>query len=191
MPTDASSLPDREALLHGLAIGFGLVRLNARLMAAESCTGGLASHWITAIAGSSRWFDGGVVSYANEVKSGLLAVRETILRQHGAVSVETAAEMAEGMRRQHRRLLAGPLRHVPEGLFAFAVTGIAGPQGGQPGKPVGTVCFGWAGPQGVETERRCFRGDRAEIQRQACAWALQGLFARLCKTPSNGVRHRV
>lgn len=172
--------PDREALLHGLAVGFGLLRLNARLMAAESCTGGLASHWITAIAGSSRWFDGAVVSYANEVKSGLLSVHETTLRRHGAVSIETAAEMAEGTRRQHRRLLAGPLRHVPEGLFALAVTGIAGPQGGQPGKPVGTVCFGWSGPQGVQTERRQFQGGRAEIQRRATAWALGGLFARLC-----------
>ena len=180
MPPDTRQPPDHEALLHGLAVGFALVRLNARLMAAESCTGGLASHWITAIAGSSRWFDGGVVSYANEVKSGLLAVRETTLRQHGAVSVETAAEMAEGMRRQHRRLLAGPLRHVPEALFAFAVTGIAGPQGGQSAKPVGTVCFGWSGPQGVQTERRQFQGDRAEIQRRASAWALSGLFARLC-----------
>lgn len=180
MPGDPRQVPDREALLHGLAVGFALARRNARLMAAESCTGGLASHWITAIAGSSRWFDGGVVSYANEVKSGMLAVREITLRQHGAVSVETASEMAEGMRRQHRRLLAGPLRHVPEALFAFAVTGIAGPQGGQPGKPVGTVCFGWAGPQGVQTERRQFLGERADIQRQACAWALKGLFARIC-----------
>lgn len=181
MPENPGPAPDREALLLGLALGFALTRRNARLMAAESCTGGLASHWITAIAGSSRWFDGGVVSYANEVKSGLLGVRETTLRQHGAVSAETAAEMAEGMRRQHRRLLSGPLRHVPKALFAFSVTGIAGPQGGQPDKPVGTVCFGWAGPHGVQAERRQFSGDRAEIQRRACAWALQGLFARLCR----------
>jgi len=172
---------DRQAMVHGLAVAFGLLRLKGRLMVAESCTGGLASHWITAIAGSSRWFDGGIVSYANEVKSGLLSVKDSTLRHAGAVSTETAVEMADGVRRQHRRILAGPIKHVPEHLFSFAITGIAGPQGGQPGKPVGTVCFAWAGPSGVETERRFFTGDRAAVQRQACAWAIAGLFARLCR----------
>lgn len=172
---------DREALLYGLGLGFVLGRCHARLMIAESCTGGLASHWITAIAGSSRWFDGAIISYANEVKSGLLAVQDSTLKRYGAVSEETAAEMAEGIRRQHRRLLSGPLRHVPDGLAGFSITGIAGPQGGLPDKPVGTVCFGWVGPWGLETCRRQFWGGRAQIQRQACAWAIAGLFSRLCR----------
>ncbi len=182
----ANRISDNFALVLGLAIGLGLLRRRGRLMVAESCTGGLAGHWITVIAGSSRWFDGGVISYANAVKQGLLGVQSETLRQQGAVSVETASEMALGVLDQHRRLPSGPVKHVPESLFAFSITGIAGPQGGQPAKPVGTVCFAWAGPQGVRTEQRLFSGDRVEIQRQAAAWAMAGLFDVLCRTRAPG-----
>jgi len=168
-------------LLMALATGFVLMRSNARLMTAESCTGGLVSHWLTGIAGSSHWFDGGVVSYANVSKVGFLGVRETTLRMQGAVSSQTAFEMADGLRRQHRRFLATPLAHVPDRLFALSVTGIAGPQGGQPKKPVGTVFFGWASPSGVDTEQRIFSGDRAAIQRCAALWALSGLVTRVLR----------
>ena len=136
---------------------------------------------------SSRWFDGGVISYANTVKHGLLGVQSETLQQQGAVSLQTATEMAQGVRSQHRRMLSDPVKHIPEALFAFSITGIAGPQGGQPAKPVGTVCFAWAGPQGVRAEQRFFSGDRAEIQRQAAAWAMAGLFGELCRARAVGV----
>lgn len=179
---ETSRISDNLALVLGLAVGLGLIRRRSRLMVAESCTGGLAGHWITAIAGSSRWFDGGVISYANSVKHVLLGVQSETLLHKGAVSVQTAAEMAQGIRSQHRRVLSDLVKHIPEHLFSFSITGIAGPQGGQPAKPVGTVCFAWAGPQGVRAEQRFFSGDRAEIQRQAAAWAMAELFGQLCRT---------
>lgn len=83
-------------------------------------------------------------------------------------------------------MLSDPVKRIPEVLFAFSITGIAGPQGGQPAKPVGTVCFAWAGPQGVRAEQRFFSGDRAEIQRQAAAWAMAGLFGELCRARAVG-----
>jgi hypothetical protein len=115
----ANRISDNFALVLGLAIGLGLLRRRGRLMVAESCTGGLAGHWITVIAGSSRWFDGGVISYANAVKQGLLGVQSETLRQQGAVSVETASEMALGVLDQHRRLPSGPVKHIPESLFGY------------------------------------------------------------------------
>lgn len=169
----------RFELLAALATGFALMHANARLMTAESCTGGMVSHWLTSIAGSSHWFDGGVVTYANVAKVGFLGVKEMTLRTYGAVSAQTAFEMADGLRRHHRRFLAGPMAHVPERLFSLSVTGVAGPQGGQPAKPVGTVFFGWAGPAGVDTEHQVFDGDRGEIQRAAALWALSGLVSRV------------
>jgi len=183
---EVGRISNNLALVLGLAIGLGLLRHRGRLMVAESCTGGLAGHWITAIAGSSRWFDGGVISYANTVKHGLLGVQSETLQQQGAVSLQTATEMAQGVRSQHRRMLSDPVKHIPEGLFAFSITGIAGPQGGQPAKPVGTVCFAWVGPWGGRAEQRFFSGDRADIQRQAAAWAMAGLFGELCRGRASG-----
>jgi nicotinamide-nucleotide amidase len=171
-----------EERLAALSAGFALARRDAKLMVAESCTGGLVSHWLTAIAGSSHWFDGGVVSYANTSKIGFLGVSEQTLARYGAVSLEVAGEMADGLLQRHHQMLASGLGHVPRRLYAMAITGIAGPQGGQPGKPVGTVCFAWAGPFGLETGRRRFAGDRQAIQAQAAWWALAGLFARLTRT---------
>jgi nicotinamide-nucleotide amidase len=170
---------DTTPLLFGLAIGFALTRIGGRLMTAESCTGGLVSHWVTAVPGTSAWFDGGVVTYANAAKVGFLQVSETTLTRWGAVSAETAAEMARGLQRQHRQCLGSSVQATADGLFAISVTGIAGPEGALPGKPIGTVFFGWATPQGVTTGRRVFAGGRGEIQRQAALWALSGLFARL------------
>jgi len=170
---------DTTPLLFGLAIGFALTRIGGRLMTAESCTGGLVSHWITAVPGTSAWFDGGVVAYANAAKVGLLEVRDATLASRGAVSAETAAEMAQGLRRQHRHCLGGLVEAAADPLFAISVTGIAGPEGALPGKPIGTVFFGWATPQNVTTGRRVFSGGRGEIQRQAAFWALSGLLGRL------------
>jgi nicotinamide-nucleotide amidase len=111
------------------------------LSLAESCTGGLIGNWITDVPGSSAYFLLGVVAYANEAKRGLLGVREETLARHGAVSTETAAEMAAGVRRA-----AGS-------DLGLATTGIAGPGGGSPEKPVGTVCVGLAWEGGVWSHR--------------------------------------
>jgi nicotinamide-nucleotide amidase len=177
MPSSADSL-NRLALLHGLAVGWAAMRINARIMLAESCTGGMASHWITRIAGSSHWFDGAVVCYSNCVKSHLVGVPRKTLSDHGAVSPQTAEALAQGIRHQHAESLAGG-SHQGCALYSAAITGIAGPGGATPTKPVGTVFFAWAGPQGVQSQRRQFSGDRLEIQAQAAAWACAGLFSAL------------
>jgi nicotinamide-nucleotide amidase len=172
-----AEISDRYGLLLGLSLGFALMRRGGRLMAAESCTGGLVSHWTTAIGGSSQWFDGAVVSYANAAKTALLGVDPESITTHGAVSPRVARQMADGLRTRHQLLLHNP--ELP--CYSLAVTGVAGPQGGRPDKPVGTVWFGWAGPSGTETEVRLFAGSRGQIQRQAAAWAMAGLFSRLCR----------
>ena len=131
---------------------------------AESCTGGLVAGAITAIAGSSAWFERGFVTYSNEAKTTMLLVPPSTLEAHGAVSEATARAMAVGALAQSRA-------HV-----AVAVTGIAGPGGAVPGKPVGTVCFAWATLEG-ERQARTVRleGDRAAIRAQSVAIAMDGL----------------
>lgn len=127
---------------------------------AESCTGGGIGSAITAVAGSSEVFLGGIISYANSVKHGVLGVKEETLATVGAVSSETAAEMAEGARR-----LTGA-------DVAVAVTGIAGPGGGSTEKPVGLVWFGLATDRGVRTEKALFPGDRAQVRAATVTHAL-------------------
>ena len=127
---------------------------------AESCTGGGVGSAITAVPGSSAVFLGGVISYANEVKRDVLGVSEETLGTVGAVSAETAAQMAEGV----RRLVKSDL--------AVSLTGIAGPDGGSAEKPVGLVWFGLATADGVRTEKAIFRGDREAVRRQAALHAL-------------------
>jgi nicotinamide-nucleotide amidase len=142
------------------------------LATAESCTGGWAAQVITHTAGSSAWFDAGIVTYSNEAKIALLDVNTVLLNRFGAVSVETAAEMA-----------TGALAHSRANLVV-SITGIAGPGGGSPGKPVGTVCFAWcvrgASP---EAERQQFAGDREAIRRAAVVHALRGLVVRANSVP--------
>ncbi len=132
---------------------------------AESCTGGGVGAAITAVPGASEVFLGGVISYANAVKQGVLGVSPTTLATVGAVSPETAAQMADGA----RRLLKADL--------AVSVTGIAGPDGGSAEKPVGLVWFGLATAAGVRTERAIFAGDRAAVRAQAVTHALGMLTA--------------
>ena len=127
---------------------------------AESCTGGGVGSAITAVPGSSAVFAGGVISYSNDVKRNVLGVSDDILQNVGAVSPETAAQMAEGARRLLRTDLA------------VSLTGIAGPDGGSEEKPVGLVWFGLATKDGVRTEKAIFRGDRAQIRAQAVTHAL-------------------
>jgi nicotinamide-nucleotide amidase len=139
-------------------------RLKARggmIVTAESCTGGWVAQELTAIAGSSAWFDRGFVTYSNEAKQEMLGVRAQTLEQHGAVSEETALEMAQGAL-EHSR-----------GTVALAITGIAGPTGGTPAKPVGTVCFAWATKaRPARAETRHFAGDREAVRRQSVDFSL-------------------
>ena len=134
---------------------------------AESCTGGLIAGACTDLSGSSDWFERGLVTYSNAAKTELLGVPADIIAVHGAVSEPVARAMA-----------AGVLAHSPAQL-AVAVTGVAGPTGGSAEKPVGTVWFGWATPQGVFTEHRRFPGDRAAVRQATVAHALAGLLQRL------------
>ena len=127
---------------------------------AESCTGGGVGSAITAVPGSSAVFMGGVISYSNDVKRDILGVKAETLATVGAVSSETAAQMAEGA----RKLLKTDL--------AVSLTGIAGPDGGSDEKPVGLVWFGLATKNGVRTEKCIFRGDRTKVREQAVTHAL-------------------
>lgn len=132
---------------------------------AESCTGGGVGAALTAVPGSSAVFLGGVVSYANAVKRDVLGVSAATLDTVGAVSPETAAQMADGARR------------LTKADLAVSVTGIAGPGGGSAEKPVGLVWFGLATPDGTRTERAIFAGDRASVRAKAVTHALGMLTA--------------
>jgi nicotinamide-nucleotide amidase len=135
-----------------------------RLATAESCTGGWVAQAVTAIAGSSDWFEGGLVTYSDATKIALLGVDPMLIERHGAVSLETAVAMAEGA----RRVLAVEL--------AVAVSGIAGPGGGTATKPVGTVCFGFAcAGRATLGERELFPGTREEVRARAVDFALARL----------------
>ncbi len=134
---------------------------------AESCTGGLIAGACTEVSGSSEWFERGFVTYSNAAKQELLGVPAALIEQHGAVSEPVAHAMA-----------AGAVAHSPAQL-AVAVTGVAGPTGGSPEKPVGTVWFGWATPTGVVTEHQRFDGDRSAVRQATVRHALAGLLQRL------------
>jgi nicotinamide-nucleotide amidase len=153
-------------------VGAMLIDRERRLVAAESCTGGWIAKVLTDIPGSSAWFLGGVVAYSNTLKQALLGVRPSTLAAHGAVSEATAREMAVGA------------LETLGGQIAVAVTGIAGPDGGQPGKPVGTVWFGWAWREAGEIETRIalatFVGDREAVRRQTVERSLHELIDLNC-----------
>ena len=145
-------------------VGQALQAKGLLLTTAESCTGGGISQAVTEIAGSTGWFDCGFVAYSNPSKTELLDVPAALIAQMGAVSEEVAAAMAIGA-------LANSNAHV-----ALSTTGIAGPTGAVPGKPVGTVCFGWARGEHTYTERLVFSGDRRSVREQTVVHALQGLL---------------
>jgi len=154
---DLSQLADR--------LGARLAERGWQLAAAESCTGGWIAKTLTDVAGSSAWFDRGFVTYSNQAKQEMLGVRADTLAAHGAVSEAVVREMAEGALSHSRAQLA------------VSVSGIAGPGGGSPDKPVGTVWIAWTGA-GMATRARpyCFDGDRDAVRRQAVETALQGLL---------------
>lgn len=148
------------------ALAEALQAREALLATAESCTGGWIAKLLTDQSGSSAWFAGGVVSYSNEAKQRLLGVQAQTIRTHGAVSEATVRQMAIGVR---ERLGSD---------FSLAVSGIAGPGGGTPDKPVGTVWIAWADPEGERARCFYFAGDRDAVRRQAVAAALAGLLAQ-------------
>lgn len=145
-------------------VGRALHEKKLLLCTAESCTGGGVSQAITEIAGSSDWFDCGFVTYSNTSKAELLDISPALIAQMGTVSEEVAAAMAEGALRNSNA-------HV-----ALATTGIAGPTGAVPGKPVGTVCFAWTRGDHTHTERLVFHGDRQAVREQTVLHSLQGLL---------------
>lgn len=149
-------------------LGRRLAGAGHTLTTAESCTGGWIAKSITDIAGSSQWFTEGFVTYSNESKHKRLGVPNSVLSKHGAVSEATARAMA-----------LGALRRAGSDI-AVAVTGIAGPGGGVPGKPVGTVWLAWARRRGRETpvavQLKHFRGNRETVRRKTVRAALLGLM---------------
>ncbi len=141
-------------------VGDMLRKRELSLATAESCTGGLVSHRITNIPGSSDYYKGGVIAYANEVKVQILLVHDSLLADKGAVSAECARAMAEG------------IRALLDGDIGIATTGIAGPTGGTPDKPVGLVYIALATKDYLYHERHIFHGDRGGNKRKAAEAAL-------------------
>ena len=159
-----------QCRLEALAGRLGALLVNEQLkvVTAESCTGGWVAQCLMAIAGSSAWFDRGFVTYSNEAKQEMLGVPPDMLAEHGAVSQPVAVAMAEGALRNSRA------------DWAVAITGIAGPTGGSPQKPVGTVCFAWGCRDGrIVTSTRHFPGSREDVRAQSVEHALSGLIERM------------
>jgi nicotinamide-nucleotide amidase len=148
-------------------VGTALKSRGLMVVTAESCTGGWVAMALTAIPGSSEWFERGYVTYSNAAKREALGVAQATLERHGAVSEETAREMASGALKNGR------------GQVALAITGVAGPSGGSRDKPVGTVCFAWAQGSKISSQTRRFDGDRESVRRQSVAHALQGVLELL------------
>lgn len=156
---------DEHLLQLSQRLGEQLLQRNWRIATAESCTGGGVAAAITAVPGSSAWFEYGIVSYANAAKEKLLGVSNETLTREGAVSEAVVIEMARGV-----LALSGA-------DIAVAISGVAGPSGGSPEKPVGTVWFAWATALGkIKTELKHFNGDRAEVQSLAVVFAIGGVM---------------
>jgi PncC family amidohydrolase len=164
LPSDVTTL----ALVRN--IHQSCLRENLTLGLAESCTGGLLGAWITELSGASRFFQGGIVCYANEIKTNLLGVRQATLDRFGAVSEEVAREMASGA------------RHSLRADIGLAITGIAGPEGGTPEKPVGTIWMAVEMDEYKETKQLLLQGDRTSIRQQAARNALQLLLESFSRT---------
>jgi nicotinamide-nucleotide amidase len=159
MPGALVALAER---LQGACLDRGLT-----VSLAESCTGGLVAASITEVAGSSAYFQGGVVSYANAAKVALLGVPQGVLEAHGAVSAQVARAMAEGALARFGTTVAG------------SVTGIAGPDGGTPEKPVGLTYIAVADVDGADVRRVVWEGDRAANRRDSAIAVLEALLARV------------
>ncbi|OQW84696.1 MAG: damage-inducible protein CinA [Proteobacteria bacterium ST_bin16] len=160
-------MSDIEHDIYDLAVktGQNLAQRAWMLVTAESCTGGWVGQAVTAVSGSSAWYERGYITYSNTAKCEMLGVQQATLDQYGAVSPQTAQEMAIGaLNRSHAHI-------------SVSITGIAGPDGGTAIKPVGMVCFAWAAQDGLVQQETCyFSGDREAVRRQAVATALQGIL---------------
>jgi nicotinamide-nucleotide amidase len=156
---------DKQLQARAARLGDLLLERAWTVTTAESCTGGWIAKVLTDVAGSSQWFSRGFVTYSNEAKAEMLGVPPADLEVHGAVSEQVVAAMVAGAARAARS------------ECAVAVSGIAGPGGDVPGKPVGTVWFAWLAPGVLETRMQCFDGDREAVRRQSVARALEGLTA--------------
>ncbi|KMN24007.1 CinA family protein [Pseudomonas helleri] len=154
-------------------LGRHLQTLNAHVTTAESCTGGGIAEAITRIAGSSAWFEAGFVTYSNQQKTRQLDVPQALFTQVGAVSREVVEAMVRGAQAHS------------DARFAVAVSGVAGPGGGSPEKPVGTVWLAWGVGDEVTAECRHFPGDRDEVRRQTVIAALEGLIRRTVREIEN------
>ncbi len=146
-----------------------LLERGMTLSTAESCTGGYIAHLVTSIPGSSGYFMGSVVAYSNQIKTGILGVKEQTLAEHGAVSEQTVKQMAEGVQKKFKT------------DYAIAVSGVAGPEGGSAEKPVGTTWIAIAGPGGVSAKRYSFGNDRLRNIRVASLTALNSLRLMILK----------
>ena len=159
---------DGDVFKLAIEVGEHLSKTARQLVTAESCTGGWVGKALTDIPGSSSWYLGGVVAYSNVLKHNLLNVADETLAIHGAVSDAVVREMAIGALEQ----LGGQL--------SVAISGIAGPDGAQPGKPVGTVWIAWAWRHGqavhVNARLKIFSGDREDVRRRSVAAALHGIL---------------
>lgn len=148
-------------------LGDYLLAAGEMLVTAESCTGGWVAQCVTAISGSSVWFDRGFVTYSNDAKTEMLGVPADMLAEHGAVSEPVAVAMAQGALIRSRA------------QWSLAISGVAGPTGGTVAKPVGTVCFAWAASDGGGMAETChFQGDRESVRAQSVRHALAVLLAR-------------
>lgn len=143
------------------------------LVTAESCTGGLLGHMITSAAGASEFYLGGIITYSNNSKEKWLGVASATLKQYGAVSMETVMEMARGVRTKFAD------QYQAENIIGVSISGIAGPGGGTPVKPVGTVWIGVISASRDEAFEFHFKGDRGEIKTQASLKALELLLNHL------------
>lgn len=156
-----------DQTLYRLAVRVGRALKRKEMMAAtaESCTGGWIGQAITMVPGSSEWFERGFITYTNIAKAEMLGVKAASLARFGAVSGQVVREMAVGaLKNSHAQV-------------SVAVSGVAGPGGGSPGKPVGTVCFAWARKgKGVRVETRRFRGDRDQVRNRCVQHALKGVL---------------
>ncbi len=157
------------------ALAAALRRRGWRMATAESCTGGLVAAACTALAGSSDWFERGFITYSNQAKTELLGVDAALIDAHGAVSEPVA-----------RAMVQGALRQAPVQL-AVSVTGIAGPGGAVPGKPVGTVWLAWGTRDAVRAECHLFSGDRDAVRDASVRAALQHLLHHLDQELSPGL----
>lgn len=163
----AAKLSTKLSTALGTTLGAALKARGFMLALAESCTGGMVAQAVTSVAGSSAWFDRGFVTYSNQAKIEMLGVSAKTLETFGAVSEETASEMALGCLKHSKAQIVG------------SITGIAGPDGGSATKPVGTVCFAIALKNQCFTSTQYLTGNREKIRQQATAFLMRQLIDRL------------